>query len=70
MSEEYVTLDDAAAEVGLKRPSIYYYITELDIKRYRFKFHRHSYIKRSDVERIKEAKQKLSIPIDGETVAA
>ena len=55
---EYMTLDEAAQSVGLKRPSLYYYINALQIKRHHFKFNRHAYIARADVDRIREIKEK------------
>lgn len=61
MSEEereYLTLDEAAEAIGLKRPSIYHYLNALGIERHRFKFSRHSYITKADVERIKHIKEK------------
>ncbi len=56
--KEYVTLDEAAKAVGLKRPSLYYYIKKLQIKRERFEYNRHTWIAQADVERIRAAKER------------
>ena len=55
--KEYVTLDEAAESVGLKRPSLYYYLKKLGIKREQFPLNRHTWIARSDLERIRAAKE-------------
>lgn len=60
MSEqrEYLTIDEAADYVGIKRGVIYNYIGSLGIKTHKFKMDRRTYISRVDVERIKEVKEK------------
>ena len=55
--QEYMTLDEAAKEVGLKRPSLYFYIKKLRIERRNFPLNKHAYIKRTDVERIKAVRE-------------
>lgn len=55
--KEYMTLDEVARSVGLKRPSLYYYIKKLSIDRRKFPYNRHTYIAREDVERIRTAKE-------------
>jgi hypothetical protein len=56
--KEYLTLDEAAASVGLKRPSLYYYLKKLEIKREHFKNNRHIWISSADVERIRAVREK------------
>lgn len=56
-NEEYITLDDAAKEVEMKKGSLYYYLRELGIKTHKFPLNKHAYIARTDVERIVEAKK-------------
>lgn len=56
-SKEYLTLDEAAAAVGIKRASLYYYLDRLGIKRHKFPFNRHMYIAAADVARIKVVKE-------------
>ena len=54
--QEYITLNEAAQELGIKRASIYYYLKALNIEPQRYKFHRQSFITRADFERIKVIK--------------
>src|SRR5258708_39998402 len=56
--KEYMTLDEAAAAVGLKRPSLYFYIKKLSIQRRTFPNNRHVWISHTDVERIKKAMER------------
>lgn len=56
--KEYMTLDEAASAVGLKRPSIYFYLDKLQIKRHHFSNNRHTWIARSDVLRIRTARER------------
>lgn len=60
MSEEreYIPLEEAAAYVGVKRASLYYYLKELKIETHKFKFDKRAYITPADMERIKEIKDK------------
>ena len=53
-----MTLDEAAKAVGLKRPSLYFYIKKLGIERKKFSNNRHQWISRADVERIKAVREK------------
>lgn len=64
--KDYLTMDEAAAAIGVKRASLYYYINALGIKTHKFKLSRKVYLAKADVERIKEAKEKpwLSGPAD------
>ena len=56
--KEFLTLDETAAAVGLKRPSLYFYLNKLKIERRKFPFNRHTWISRADVERIKTAQER------------
>lgn len=56
MSKEYLTLDEVAFVLDLKRSSLYYYLNALQIKRHRFKLNRHTYIAKADVMRIMKVK--------------
>jgi excisionase family DNA binding protein len=60
MSEknEYMTLDEAAETLGVKRATIYNYIKALGIKTHKFKLNRSTYLAKADVERMREAKEK------------
>lgn len=55
--QEYVTLDEAAQALGTKKGSLYYYFRTLAIEPRKFPLNRHAYIRKSDVERIQEAKR-------------
>lgn len=55
-SQDYITLSQAAQELGIKRASIYYYLKALNIEPQRYRFHKQSYITRDDFERIKTIK--------------
>lgn len=55
---EYMTLAEAAGELGIKRASIYYYIKEMQIETKRYPHNKFAYIARQDVERIKAVKEK------------
>jgi hypothetical protein len=54
--QEYVTLDEAAQALGTKKGSLYYYLRALAIEPRKFPLNRHAYIRKSDVQRIQEAK--------------
>jgi AcrR family transcriptional regulator len=56
--KEYMTLTEVAAYVGIKRTSLYYYISGLEIKTHKFKFDNRAYMSVVDAERIKEAKER------------
>lgn len=60
MSEEreFLTFEEAAQYVGVKRSTIYNYVEELGLKIHKFRLDRRSYLSRADVERIKEVKEK------------
>ncbi len=67
--KEYMTLDEAAKAVGIKRPTIYHYIKKLDLSRLYFPFNRHAYLSRRDVERIKDIRESpWKVESGGETV--
>ncbi|QBD77812.1 hypothetical protein EPA93_18155 [Ktedonosporobacter rubrisoli] len=54
--EEYITIQAAAETIGVKRASLYYYINMLRIDTHQFLFDNHAYLKKEDVELIREAK--------------
>jgi hypothetical protein len=55
--KEYVTLQEAAKQLGIKRASLYYYLDNMKIEKRRFPLNRHAYIKVSDFQRIKDVKE-------------
>lgn len=67
---EYLTIDEAAEFVGIKKGSLYNYINSLGIKTHKFKTDRRAYISRVDAERIKDVKEKpwLAGPDEGRPI--
>jgi hypothetical protein len=57
--KEYMTLDDAMREIGVKRTTLYYYQKrpDLNIEIKTFPLDTHAYLLRSDVERIKQLRE-------------
>lgn len=55
--QEYITLKDAAEQMGIKRASIYYYTNKLEIEPVQFENNKHAYITRQDFERVKTLKE-------------
>jgi excisionase family DNA binding protein len=56
--KEYMTMEEAAAYIGLARASIYNYINDLKIVAHKFGRDRRSYLAMSDVKLLKEYKEK------------
>jgi predicted DNA-binding transcriptional regulator AlpA len=54
--KEYLTIEETAQAIGVKRSSVYHYLKHLGIKPQKFKLNRNKYISAVDVERIKQAK--------------
>jgi len=50
---KYISMKDAAEQLGVKRPSLYHYVTVLSLKTHRFQLDRNTYLEMSDFERIK-----------------
>ena len=55
--KEYFTLKEVAEMMGIKRTSLYYYIDALNIQTRRFPLNRNRFVARTDVERIRQAKE-------------
>jgi predicted DNA-binding transcriptional regulator AlpA len=57
-TSRWVSVEDAAIELGVQRSTMYYYIKQLKISaKKRFPLDRRSYMTRTDLGRIKAAKQ-------------
>lgn len=52
--EDCLSVDDAALAVDCSRATLYNYMNILGVQRFKFAFDRHTYIQKSEVERIKE----------------
>lgn len=58
MSEErYISMEDAAEQLGVTRTALYYYIRTLKLEKKKFELDRRMYLKVSDFERIKGLKE-------------
>ena len=57
MKKAYLTYEEAAQYIGIKRASIYNYIHDLKITTHKFKRNRRRYIAIEDVERMKTYKE-------------
>ncbi len=54
--KDYLTIEEAAEQLGIHRTSLYPYLNQLNIKRHKFKLSRRLYISAPDFERIKQLK--------------
>lgn len=52
--EDCMTIDEAIAETGYSKSTIYNYMNAFNLDRHKFRFDRRTYIAKSDVTRIKE----------------
>jgi excisionase family DNA binding protein len=57
MDKEFLTYEEAAQELGIKRSTLYSMITQLGIKTQKFRFDKRKYIALADIKRIKEIRQ-------------
>ena len=61
MSEQqeprYISIDNAARELGVNKSTIYYYLRQFSITSHKFPLDRRTYLKREDFERIQSAKR-------------
>jgi transposase-like protein len=55
--QEYISVEDAARELGVNRSTMYYYKRQLNIQHKKFPLDRRRYISLQDLERIKAAKK-------------
>ncbi len=60
MPEEkaYLTLNEAAEYIGIKRATIYHYMEDLNIKTHKFGRDRRAYLALEDVKRLKQYKER------------
>lgn len=56
--QEYLSIDEAAQVIGWNRATVFEWVKELGIEKYKFLRNRKTYLKVSDVERLKEIKEK------------
>lgn len=56
-NQQYIALDEVASELGVNRSTIYYYLRLFGIETKKFPLDRHTYMARTDLERIKSARK-------------
>ena len=56
--QDYVTLQQAADQAGIKRATVYNYVNDLGIKTWKFGRDRRAYVTQADAKRLKEYKEK------------
>lgn len=52
MKEEYISMKEAAEQLGVKRPSLYHYVEVLKLETHRFQLDRETYLSQGDFEKI------------------
>jgi len=57
-SPEYLSIDDAAKAIGWNRATVYKYVDELGMRKYKFCLNRKTYLVAADVEKLKQIKEK------------
>ena len=58
--ERYISLQDAATQLGVERPAMYYYIRTLKLEKKKFALDKQVYLKFSDFERIKKLREEAA----------
>ncbi|EFH86596.1 MerR family transcriptional regulator [Ktedonobacter racemifer] len=56
--QEYLSIDEAAQIIGWNRATVFEWVKELGMEKHKFLRNRKTYLKVSDVERLKEIKEK------------
>jgi len=59
--ERYISLQDAATQLGVERPAMYYYIRTLKLEKKKFELDKQVYLKVSDFERIKKLRDEKAL---------
>lgn len=57
-NQEYVTLDEAAETLKIKKGSLYYYFGKLGIEPKTFELNKHAYLTKEDVQRIRDVRER------------
>ena len=57
---QYITMDDAATRLGVKRATLYYYIRSLKLETRKFPLDKRVYLALTDFERIKTLKDQAA----------
>jgi hypothetical protein len=56
--QEYLSVDEAAQAIGWNRATVFEWVKTLGIEKYKFLRNKRTYLKASDVARLKEIKEK------------
>lgn len=56
VEERYISMEDAAEQLGVTRTALYYYIRTLKLEKKKFQLDKRVYLKVSDFQRIKVLK--------------
>jgi hypothetical protein len=59
-NQEWISLQDAASQLGVERPAMYYYIRALKLEKKKFELDKNVYLKFSDFERIKKLREEAA----------
>jgi transposase-like protein len=57
MNDGYISVEDAAKELGVNRSTMHYYKKQFEVEYKKFPLDKRKYITLTDLERIKEAKK-------------
>ena len=57
-SPEYLSIDDAAKAIGWNRATVYKYVDELGMRKYKFRLNRKTFLVAAGVEKLKQIKEK------------
>ena len=55
--DQYISFEDAETELGVTRATLHYYMRALNVERKKFPLDKRAYMRASDFERIKRAKE-------------
>jgi len=58
--EKYISMEDAAEQLGVTRTALYYYIRTLKLEKKKFELDKRVYLKVSDFQRIKTLKDEAA----------
>lgn len=57
MDGQYITMDEASQQLGVKRGTMHYYLRSLKLKTHKFPLDRHAYLAMADFQRIKTLRE-------------
>lgn len=57
MEGQYITMDEAAQQLGVRRGTLHYYLRTLKISTHKFPLDRHAYVSMQDFETIRKLRE-------------